>query len=78
MTLISRVLSWIARLPPADTYDVAVQRDIPISMPDGVVLLADHHYPRSGDNQPTLLVRSPYGRADVWGVFFGQLFAERG
>jgi putative CocE/NonD family hydrolase len=78
MTVISRFVGLIARLPPAESHDVAVDRNIPISMPDGVVLLADRHYPRRGGNRPTILVRSPYGRAAVWGLLFGQLFAERG
>ena len=78
MTLISRFIGRIARLPRADTYDVAVDRDLRIPMPDGTVLLADHYYPRRGKNPPTILVRSPYGRAGIFGLFFARLIAERG
>ena len=42
MSLISRLIGWAAKLAPADTYDVAIERNIPVPMPDGVVLLADH------------------------------------
>ena len=77
MSLISRLIGWAASLAPADTYDVAIERHIPVPMPDGVVLLADHYYPRRG-KPPTILVRSPYGRAGTWGMFFARPFAERG
>ena len=78
MSLISRLIGWAARLAPADTYDVAIERNIPVPMPDGIVLLADHYYPRRGGKPPTILVRSPYGRAGTWGMFFARPFAERG
>ncbi len=78
MTLVSRLVGWIAHLPPADTYDVAVDRDLQISMPDGAVLLADHYYPRRGKTPPTVLVRSPYGRTGIYGLLFARLIAERG
>lgn len=78
MTLLSRFLGWVAQLPPADTYEVTVDRDIPIPMPDGAVLLADHYYPRIGKTPPTVLVRTPYGRAGVFGLLFARLIAERG
>jgi uncharacterized protein len=78
MTLSSRLLGWLFDLPPAETRDVVVERDLQVPMPDGVVLLADHYYPRGGDKPPTILLRSPYGRASVFGLLFGQSFAERG
>ena len=78
MTLLSRLFGWYAQLPPADTYAVAVDRDLRIPMLDGVVLLADHYTPRRGSPRPTLLVRSPYGRAGFFGLLFARLFAERG
>jgi hypothetical protein len=40
MSLISRLIGWAASLAPADTYDVAIERNIPAPMPDGVVLAA--------------------------------------
>lgn len=78
MTLMSRFLGWIGRLPPAVTYDVAVNRDIPILMPDGITLLADHYRPRQGAGLPTILVRSPYGRSGFFGLLFARPLAERG
>ena len=64
-------------LPPAQTYDFAVERDLDVPMPDGVVLRADHYYARNTQVQPTVLVRTPYGRARL-GVVFGPLLCERG
>lgn len=78
MSMISRLIGWIFKLPPAETYAVVVERDLKVPMPDGVVLLADHYYPRGGGRPPTILVRSPYGRAGLFGMLFAQLFAERG
>ncbi|EPX58626.1 X-Pro dipeptidyl-peptidase-like protein [Cystobacter fuscus DSM 2262] len=78
MTVASRVLSRLLELPPADTHDVIVERDLEVPMPDGVKLLADRYVPRGGDRLPTLLVRSPYGRGSFFGLQFGRLFAERG
>ncbi len=78
MSIISRLIGRVFRLPPAETYDVVVERDVQVPMPDGVVLLADHYYPRAGGNPPTILVRSPYGRAGVFGLIFARPFAERG
>lgn len=78
MSLASRLIGALAKLPPAETYDVKLGKDIPVTMPDGVVLLADHYYARNGGKRPTILVRSPYGRAGMFGLLFGRLFAERG
>ncbi|HEX3975613.1 MAG TPA: CocE/NonD family hydrolase [Solirubrobacteraceae bacterium] len=49
-------------------------------MDDGAVLLADRWVARAGADrpQPTVLVRSPYGRRQVVGLLFGRLLAERG
>jgi putative CocE/NonD family hydrolase len=65
------------KLPPAETYDIAVDKNLEVPMPDGVVLHADHYYPRHATILPTLLVRTPYGRSRL-GVIWGQLFPERG
>jgi hypothetical protein len=78
MSLTSRLVSWLCDLPPAETRDLAVDRDLQVPMPDGVVLLADRHYPRDGRKRPTILIRSPYGRTRVFGELFGPPFAERG
>lgn len=78
MTLISRLVGLLFRLPPADTYNIAIERDLKITMPDGAVLLADHYYPKGSDKLPTILVRSPYGRSGPFAILFAQPFAERG
>lgn len=77
MTALSRLLGKLAKLPPAQTHDVVVERDLKVTMPDGVVLLADRYFPRGADRLPTILVRSCYGRRGVFGLLQGQLFAER-
>ncbi len=78
MTALSRLIGRFAKLPPAETYDVIVERDLQVPMPDGVVLLADRYVPRGADKLPTILVRSCYGRRGFSGLFYGYLFAERG
>ncbi|MFX1534972.1 MAG: CocE/NonD family hydrolase [Promethearchaeota archaeon] len=78
MTVLSRILGKYLKLQPARTYDLVVERDIEVPMPDGVVLLADHYYPRKGDKCPTILIRTPYGRRGYIGLLYGRLVAERG
>ncbi|HEU5369242.1 MAG TPA: CocE/NonD family hydrolase, partial [Ktedonobacterales bacterium] len=46
MSFTSRLIQALLRLPPAETHDFIVTRDIQVPMPDGVVLLADHYAPR--------------------------------
>lgn len=77
------LLARLLGLRPAE-YAVRVVRDIPIRMPDGVTLYADHYAPRTGGPHPTILIRTPYGRPGELGplgVFEHtgcMLFAERG
>jgi putative CocE/NonD family hydrolase len=78
MTALSRLVGRLAKLPPAETYDVIVERDLKVPMPDGVVLLADRYVPRKADKLPTILVRTCYGRRGFFGLLYGYLFAERG
>lgn len=78
MTLLSRLVGKFAKLPPAKLQPVMVERDLTISMPDGVVLLADRYAPRGSERPPTILVRCPYGRRGFFGLLYGRLFAERG
>jgi hypothetical protein len=83
MTVVSWIAGRVAKLPPAQTRDVSVERDLVAKMPDGATLLADRWYPtrpaggRAGATLPaTVLLRSPYGRRQLGLV--GRLFAERG
>jgi putative CocE/NonD family hydrolase len=78
LTVLSRLFGKLSGLPRAETYDVLVERDLQVPMPDGVVLLADRYVPRGADRLPVILVRSPYGRSGFYGLLFAQLFAERG
>jgi uncharacterized protein len=78
MTLASRFMGQALKLPPPSTRDIVVQRDLPVPMPDGAVLLADRYLPRGQDRPPLVLVRSPYGRRRTWGLLFGRVLAERG
>ncbi|MBI3977442.1 MAG: CocE/NonD family hydrolase [Chloroflexi bacterium] len=66
---------------PAPRYRVGVERDVPVPMPDGAVLLADHYAPSANGSFPTILVRTPYGRTGPSrpvNDFFYPCFAERG
>ncbi len=80
MSLPSRILSRRMRLPQPQTLDVICQRDLHVEVDDGVVLLADRWVARgtAAVPQPTVLVRSPYGRRQFVALLFGRLLAERG
>ncbi len=68
------------RLTRAHTRDVVCERDLRVPMDDGAVLLADRYVARAARDvpAPTVLVRSPYGRREAFGLLFGRLLAERG
>lgn len=78
-----RWLAAFARLPAAQ-YAIAVKRSLPVPMQDGVVLLADHYYPKAQGSFPTVLIRSPWGRGwekaplSLAYLFVAGRFAERG
>ncbi|HET8841915.1 MAG TPA: CocE/NonD family hydrolase, partial [Ktedonobacteraceae bacterium] len=78
MTLLSRLVSRLAKLPPAKLHAVIVERDLKIPMSDGITLLADRYAPRDSERLPTILVRCPYGRRGFFGLLYGRIFAERG
>jgi putative CocE/NonD family hydrolase len=78
LNLLSRIITLLFKLPPAQTYHVVVERNLPVPMRDGTLLLADHYYVVQRHNAPTILVRSPYGRASIWALLFARPFAERG
>ncbi|MBU7017386.1 MAG: CocE/NonD family hydrolase [Theionarchaea archaeon] len=76
MSKLSRLLKPILNLPPVETHNIVVEKDLNVPMRDRVVLLADHYTPRGGEGElPTVLIRGPYVRQ---GGFLGPLFAERG
>lgn len=80
MSLASAILARRMRLPRAQTRDVVCEPDLRVAMDDGAVLLADRWVARAARDraQPTVLVRSPYGRTRALGLLFGRLLAERG
>jgi putative CocE/NonD family hydrolase len=77
VSLATRAIELVAHLPPARTRAITVRRDIPISMPDGITLLADRYRARDHGMQPVILMRSPYGRGGLH-AFAARIFAERG
>lgn len=80
MTLPSEIFARQMHLPRAQTHDVICEEDLSAPMDDGVELLADRWVARehATEAQPTVLVRSPYGRKQFVGLLFGRLLAERG
>ena len=78
--LASEVIARMVRLPKAMTHDVFCERDLPVEMDEGTVLLADRHVAAATADvpQPTVLIRSPYGRRQLWSLMLGRLLAERG
>src|SRR5262249_34012728 len=59
------------------TNAVEVERDVKVTMPDDVVLLADVYHPVGVDDAPTIIERTPYGRGGV-GTMAGPELAARG
>ncbi|MDO8186262.1 CocE/NonD family hydrolase, partial [Conexibacter sp. CPCC 205706] len=80
MTILSEIAGRSLRLPSAQTRDLVVEHDLPATMDDGVVLLADRYVARDAapGSLPTVLVRTPYGRRGFFGFVYGRLIAERG
>ncbi|MCI2423124.1 CocE/NonD family hydrolase [Saccharopolyspora sp. K220] len=62
---------------PGPVRRVAVQRDIPVPMPDGVRLLADRYYPVDDQHAPLVLIRTLYGRRQAYAVL-ARIIAEQG
>ena len=61
------------------THSVEVEHDVKVTMPDGAVLLADVFHPAGLGPAPTILERTPYGRAAIGGFDpMGELLAARG
>ena len=77
MSVATRAIELVARLPPARTRSISVRRDIAVPMPDGVTLLADRYRARDHGLQPVILIRSPYGRGRLHAIA-ARMFRERG
>jgi putative CocE/NonD family hydrolase len=80
MSVASEIVARRMHLPRAQTDEVVCERDLRVPMDDGAVLLADRWVAQATRDrpQPTVLVRSPYGRRQLLGLVFGRLLAERG
>ena len=79
MPLSSHLTQRVLRLGPPLTRDLLVEYDLPVPMPDSVVLLADRWAPRAGGSGlPVALLRSPYGRGSLIGAGLARPLAERG
>jgi hypothetical protein len=76
MSLLSAALTRVLQLPP-ETNAVDVERGVRLPAPDGVELVTDLYLARPVQPRPTILIRSPYGRAVPWGMF-AEAFAARG
>jgi putative CocE/NonD family hydrolase len=78
--LLSEILARRWGMPRAQTRAVTRQRDLRVPMDDGAVLLADRWVADGAGErpQPTVLVRSCYGRRQFFGLLHGRLLAERG
>jgi uncharacterized protein len=81
MSLVSRLLGRLWQLPSPLTRSLA-NEPLRIPMRDGLELLADRYYSRHGKSrgnsaQPTVLIRSCYGRGTLFKLI-ARLFAERG
>ncbi|GII82498.1 peptidase S15 [Sphaerisporangium siamense] len=59
-------------------HRVVLHKDLPVPMPDGVVLLADRYIPIGVSAPPAILIRSPYGRRGLFGLAYGRAFARHG
>jgi uncharacterized protein len=79
VNLISRLIQRLLGLDQPLTRDLVIERDLPVPMPDGTVLLADRWAPRTGgDKLPVALMRSPYGRGALISAGMVRPLAERG
>ncbi|MEV0622469.1 CocE/NonD family hydrolase [Nonomuraea sp. NPDC050404] len=76
--MLSRLFDRYLGLPEATTPDIEITHDLRVTMPDGVVLLADRYRPRGSEPLPVVLMRTPYGkqRLDVKGT--ARVLARRG
>ena len=78
--VLSAILGLRWHLPRPKSRKVVRERDLRIEMDDGTVLLADRWVARATRDkpQPTVLVRSCYGRRGFFGMLHGRMLAERG
>ena len=80
MPLVSEIAGRRLGLPAPRTRALHVDHDMVVRTDVGWRLLTDRWVARDVRDcpAPTVLVRSPYGRAGAFGFLFGRLLAERG
>ena len=78
MSLGSLLVRNFLGLKKPETGKILVERNIPVTMRDGVVLYGDRYYSADGIKRPLVLVRSFYGRKNFFGLVLGRLIAEQG
>ncbi|MFI2712502.1 CocE/NonD family hydrolase [Micromonospora sp. NPDC018662] len=76
MRLVTRLAAAALRLPAARAGRVAVTRDIPVRVRDGITLRTDHYAPDL-PGAACVLIRTPYGRGGPIRLLV-HLVAERG
>ncbi len=59
-----------------DRFEVEVEREVAVAMPDGVELFTDVYHPVGAGDCPTIVTRCPYGRAMFTPA--ARAYAERG
>ncbi len=78
MSFMTRFAALFLGLPPAVTHRLEAQIDLPVPMPDGIVLKANRVAPVGGENLPIILIRNPYTPRGEKPDLVSQLIAERG
>jgi putative CocE/NonD family hydrolase len=78
MSFMTMLTSRMFGLPPAVYHKLEYQIDLPVPMPDGVVLLANRIAPIDGETLPIILIRNPYTSRGKKPDLVSQLIAERG
>jgi uncharacterized protein len=74
--IVGSLLFTITPTCAAQSYQVIFQRNVPVTMRDGVVLRADIYRPKADGKFPVLLQRTPYDKNNSFG--FGMQGAQRG
>lgn len=78
MALMTKLVSKMLDLPPAETSKLEYQIDLKIPMSDGVVLFANRVAPVGGESLPIILIRDPYTFRGKKPDIISRLIAERG
>ncbi|MFI6478371.1 CocE/NonD family hydrolase [Nonomuraea sp. NPDC050663] len=77
--MIGRLIDRLMGLPQARTNAVTVTRNLRVPMPDGTVLLADRYRPQGvAGPLPVVLIRTPYGRANLESRLLGGALSRQG